>query len=212
MQSGAVMGRWGDAFRAYTNTHDTADTADTNGSVQVPDRTSVNTVSSVTLIGDTEAGLLGKVSTLSTVSASGVISSNGAGPAQATAEERIIPIRDTADTADTVDFGRMAVGRDASESVNTVTSVMDLGEANGRAPPSKQVSAVSAVSRPGGAEPPGERLTILANDDRTPSSAAEYRALLEASALVALAHATARQDPVGIALVQAWFQRFNETA
>lgn len=45
-----------------------------------------------------------------------------------------------------------------------------------------------------------------------PAEPDEERVILEANARVALAHTTARQDAEGIALVLAWFQRFNETA
>jgi hypothetical protein len=205
------MGRWGDAFRAYSNIRVTVDTADISGSVQVPDGASVNTVSSVTLAGDTEAALPGEVSALSAVSAvsgSGAMSSTRASPAQAAAEECNSPSRDTADTADTIVFVPAAAGRDASESANVVT---DPGNVNAGPPPPDQVSAVSAVSRVGGAKPRGQRLTVPTND-RAPAASAEGRAVLEVNALVALAHATARQDADGIARVRAWFQRFNETA
>jgi hypothetical protein len=62
-------------------------------------------------------------------------------------------------------------------------------------------------------------LTTLTDDpapfpmpDPAPTASDEDRAILEANARVALAHATARRDADGIAHVHAWFQRFNETA
>jgi len=195
------MGRWGDAFRAYTNTCDTVDTADTNGSVQSPDGGSVNSVSSVTLAGNGEAALPGEVSLLSAVSASGVISPNRASPAQALVEQCITPGRDTVDTADTIAFGRVA-----SDSVSTVTCFTLPAKASGWPPSLAQVSTVSAVSRPGGITPPGGRPTR-----RAPGTSAEDRAVLEANARIALAHATARQDADGISRVYAWFQRYNTT-
>jgi len=49
-------------------------------------------------------------------------------------------------------------------------------------------------------------------DLSVPHASDEHRAVLEANARVALAHATAREDADGISRVRAWFQRFNETA
>jgi hypothetical protein len=79
-----------------------------------------------------------------------------------------------------------------------------------RAVDGHNVNSVRSVT-PRQGKPSGGRLTIPAND-RVPTTSDEDRAVLEANARVALAHATARQDADGIARVHAWFQRNNETA